>query len=255
MNLTLLRFVLVAGLMLGALQARAQLVFEPQTTNQVFAFCFDPATGQVIPNCNVTLQSFAYFEPNQHNHQNPPPPTSALVPNSGNTGTTGLPVNIVTTQVGQFETAYVCAAFCTFNDYTVAYSGLLEVFPSLDYVLIGVTNAHPLNHFLVPPVRAAIQVVAQRYRMEFPANPVIALNDMSLPLAGKFDLNLTWTTGSHFNHSRGFATDVRGNGGPNSIPQVPAVQQRFIQLCRDAGALIVLHESVGAQNEHFHCEF
>jgi len=70
-------------LLLGMLPAKAQLVFEPQTTNPVVAFCFNPNTGEIVNNCNVTLQSFAYFTPQQHNHSSPPPPSSALVPSSG----------------------------------------------------------------------------------------------------------------------------------------------------------------------------
>jgi hypothetical protein len=255
MNHALTRLLSLGLLLLGSLHARAQLVFEPQTTNPVVAFCFDPVTGQVINNCDVTLQSSVYFTPQQHNHSNPPPPSSALVPNSGNTGTMGLPVNIVTTVVGQLETAFVCASFCTFNDYAVIYNDLFQVAPSGNYVFVGATPEHPNNHFGTSPAISAIQVTALLYRQEFPANPVIALNDMALPLGGKFDLNFTWTTGSHANHSRGFAVDVRGNGGPNSIPQDPVVQNRFLELCRQTGATLAIRESVGTVNEHFHCQW
>lgn len=255
MNQTILRILSIGLLLLASLPARAQFVFEPQTTNPVVAFCFDPVTGQVVNNCNVTLQSITYFTPPQHNHTNPPPPSSALVPSAGNTGTMGLPVNIVTTVVGQLESAFVCASFCTFTDYAVIYNDLFQVAPSGNYVFIGEKTEHPNNHFGTSPAISAIQVTALLYRQEFPASPVIALNDMSLPLGGKFDLNFTWTTGSHANHSRGFAVDVRGNGGPNSIPRITAVQERFEQLCTQTGAIVVLHESIGTSFEHFHCQW
>jgi len=146
----------------------------------------------------------------------------------------GLSVNIVTTVVGQLESAFICADFCTFNDYAVIYNDLFQVQPNANYVFVGATTAHPNNHFGTSPAISATQVVAILYHQEFPALPIIALNDMALPLGGKFDLNLTWTSGSHAQHSRGFAVDVRGNGGPNSIPRDLAVQNRFEQLCAQA---------------------
>jgi len=50
-----------------------------------------------------------------------------------------------------------------------------------------------------------------------PGQGKIAVNDMSLPYGGIFDLNQNWQ-GPHFSHSQGTAVDVRGNGGLYSIP-------------------------------------
>ena len=83
---------------------------------------------------------------------------------------------------------------------------------------------------------------------------VIGINDMSLVVGGVFDLNNNWSP-PHSNHSRGKAADIRGNGNANSVPRIPDVQNRFMDICRGYGATIVLHEFIGTSNEHFHCEW
>src|SRR5687767_11445275 len=117
---------LVGALLLFSSQARAQFFFQPQSANVVFAYCFNQA-GEVVPNCNVTISNGYYFVPVQHNHTVPSPPLSVILPASGNTGTSGLPVLIGTTQVGQVEAAIVCADLCTITDYYVGYFDLLEL--------------------------------------------------------------------------------------------------------------------------------
>jgi hypothetical protein len=233
--------------------AHAQFVFQPETSNPVFAYCFNQS-GQVVHNCNVSILNGYYFTPIQHNHDNPTPPLSAIVPSAGNTGTTGLPVLINTTRVGQIEGAIVCADFCTITDYYSAYSDLVQLLEGSNWILIGATTAHPVNHLGTPAAITGIQSVAAQYRTEFPDQPVIAINDIGLPLGGIFDLNSNWNT-PHGSHGRGRAADVRGNGGPNSIPRVAAIQQRFQAICTEQGATLALHEGAGGTNEHFHCQW
>lgn len=234
---------------------QAQIVYAPQTSNVGYAYCFDPVTGQVINNCNVTLSNGYYVTPSLHNHSSPAPPVSNLSPTFGNTGTTGLPVTVTTTQVGQVEGIVTCSNFCTLTYVYVAYSDLIELVASPTWwVLIGATTWHPVNHYGTLATIVGIQNVAAQYKMEFPANPVIAINDIGLPFGGIFDLNRNWA-GPHFNHSRGKAVDIRGNGTANSVPRIAAVQQRFMQICQLRGATLVLHENQGTTNEHFHCQW
>lgn len=256
MNKVTLVLGLVGALFAGIFsKAHAQLVYPPQSSNVGYAYCFNPYTGQVINNCNVTLSNSYYFIPQLHNHNSPAPPTSNLSPTFGNTGTTGLPVNVTTTQVGQVEALQVCSNFCTITDIYVAYNDLVELVPSPTWwVLIGATTYHPINHFGTLSTIVGIQNVAAQYKFEYPSYDVIAINDISLPYGGIFDLNRNWA-GPHYNHSRGKSVDIRGNGLPNSVVQISSVQQRFMQICQIRGATLVLHESQGTNNEHFHCQW
>ena len=134
------------------------------------------------------------------------------------------------------------------------YTDLVRLLPGKDWVLIGATPYHPFNHYGTPKAVRGIQAVAKQYHSEHPQYDVIAINDIGLPLGGIFDLNGNWR-GPHFSHSRGNAVDIRGNGRPNSVKRMPAVQKRFKEICMENGAWRALHESQGTTNEHFHCEW
>lgn len=236
-----------------------QIVYQPETVNIGFAFCFNPANGEIVPNCDVTVSNGFFFEPRQHNHDNPPPPVSALNPTSGNTGITGLPVTVTTTRVGQVEGMVVCADLCTITPYFVAYTGFTELSGGSNWVLIGVTNDHPENHWGTPATISGIQAVASQYHAEFPNNDVIGINDIALPIGGIFDLNRNWA-GPHFNHSRGKAVDIRGNGMlPNSVPRQGPAHDRFLEICMENGATAGATQFEEFPNnpsrDHFHCEW
>jgi len=247
------KITLIGALLLLSSQAHAQFTFQPQSVNAVYAYCFN-FNGEVVPNCNVTINNGYYFVPTQHNHDSPPPPLSTILPASGNTGASGLLVLIGTTHVGQIEGAVVCADLCTVTDYIVAWNDFFALSGGGNYVLIGATTSHPDNHNGTAAALIGIQQTANQYLSEFPTNPVIAINDIALPLGGQFDLNRDWAA-PHASHGRGKAIDIRGNGGPNSVPQVAAVQQRFREICQSNGASVTIHESVGTTNEHFHCQW
>ena len=248
------KIMLFGALLLLSSQAHAQFTFQPQSVNAVYAYCFN-ANGQTVPNCNVTISNGYYFVPAQHNHDSPPPPLSTILPASGNTGTTGLLVLIGTTHVGQIEGAVVCADLCTVTDYIVAWNDFFQLTGGGNYVLIGSTTPHPNNHHGTFATLSGIQLTANQYHSEFPAYPVIGINDSALPLGGQFDLRLDWAS-PHSAHGRGKAVDVRGDDAKaNSIPRIPAVQQRFREICVNNGATVTFHESVGESNEHFHCQW
>lgn len=254
------------GLFVGTLialcvsKANAQFIvfeFKPDSTNLLFAYCLDD-NNRIVPLCDVVLGTYAHFTSWQHNHSLPLPPVSTVFPTAGNTGYLGLPVFVDTTTVGQIESIRVCIpAFipvCRDYDYLVRYGPFASLLPGRDWALIGATSSHPLNHYGWYSTIQAVMTVASRYHAEFPDYDVIAINDISLALGGIFDLRRNWR-GPHYQHSRGKAADIRGNERPNSVPRVASVQARFMQICREAGATIVLHESRGTYNEHFHCEW
>jgi hypothetical protein len=231
----------------------AELLYNPETTNLAYAYCVNSA-GEVVPNCDVTLSNGYYFSTAQHNHTNASRPVSTLMPTAGNTGSVGLPVLISTTQVGQVEGVFVCADLCSVTIVYVGYFDFADLASGSNYVLIGATTIHPNNHWGTSATLTGIQNVASTYHSEYPANAVIAINDIGLPIGGIFDLNENWV-GPHDSHGPGRAVDVRGNGRTNSVPRIPAVQSRFREICKLKGATLALHEAVGTTNEHFHCQW
>ena len=240
-------------LLFSAANSHAALFYKPETSNLAYAYCFNSA-GQIVHNCNVTLSVGYYFSTAQHNHTNTSRPVSTVTPAAGNTGTTGLPVILKTTRVGQIEGVVVCADLCTVTAVSVGYTDLTELTGGANWVLIGATTIHPNNHWGTSTTITGIKNVAAQYRSEYATYPVIAINDIALPIGGIFDLNANWAP-PHASHSRGTAVDIRGNGRPNSVPRVAAVQQRFMAICKEKGAVQALHEGKGTVNEHFHCRW
>jgi hypothetical protein len=149
---------------------------------------------------------------------------------------------------------------CGQKNYVVGYWDFQPVNTANYWVFIGQTPTHQDNHWGRVPAINAMQGVAVQYRSEYPSNPVIGLNDVSLIRGGVFDLGpqyggVYWQP-PHHQHDWGTAFDVRGDDSkPNSIPEDPAVQDRFQLICIGFGASEVHHESPGTGNEHFHCEW
>ncbi len=233
--------------------AEAQLLFAPSSTNTVYAYCVNQY-GQIVTYCNVSLYNGYYSYTGGHNHENSSHIWSGLYPYAGNTGCCGLQVQVYTTSVGQVEWIDTCADVCSTTDFTVGYGDLYVYGGGDAWVLIGQTPTHPDNHWSIVATNNGMQGVAVQYHNEYPNYDVIGINDMALPVGGVFDLNSDWSP-PHSNHGRGKAADNRGNGAANSVPRIPDVQNRFMDICRGYGATIVLHESIGTNNEHFHCEW
>jgi hypothetical protein len=90
---------------------------------------------------------------------------------------------------------------------------------SANYTKIGGTPNHhgpPLhtareddhNHFGTQQVNRHLEDIASAYHSAYPLLPRLAINDISLPSGGKFDVNGNWT-GDHDFHRNGLDADVR----------------------------------------------
>ncbi len=93
----------------------------------------------------------------------------------------------------------------------------LEASPS-DYELIGGGEGknHHDNHYLTESAQKNLLAIVRRYNKEYPAGPVLYLNDASLEWGGKFDISGTWV-GAHVEHRRGKEIDIRANQEPTAI--------------------------------------
>lgn len=209
----------------------------PNSSNSGTAYCVD-SRGYRLDYCNVTIPSGYFTNSNSHIHVDVAAPSSNISPTSGNTGCCGLPITIQTTRVGQVEWLEVCAVggSCNETDFVVGY-GDLNILPGYaSYVQVGSITIHPNNHNGTQNAILGIQAIADQYHGSYPQYPIIAINDMALPVGGVLDLNRNWTS-PHIEHDRGTAVDIRGNGGPNSIPLIPDVQQAFIDICFQTAAV------------------
>jgi hypothetical protein len=103
-------------------------------------------------------------------------------------------------------------------------SGLVLLNDGTDYDLIGGTAEHhgpPTyadnhNHFATADVRTNIQRIATEYHRQFPDELVLQINDMSLPLGGRFDIDGHWQGNSnHQYHRQGTDVDIRSTSIPD----------------------------------------
>lgn len=123
----------------------------------------------------------------------------------------------------------------------------------------GNTTGHggnEYNHWMQIGPALGLWATANHFIADHPAQGKIAVNDMSLPFGGRFDIraNNRWA-GSHHNHGRGKAVDVRGKPGDYTIP--PEHLAEFRDLCTFYGASFAQIEDPSNTdgNRHIHCEF
>jgi hypothetical protein len=90
---------------------------------------------------------------------------------------------------------------------------------------------------------AAVVFLAQH-----PSQGKIAVNDMSLPFGGLFDIAGSWEP-SHWEHNRGRSVDV-ATAGQYGIP--PEQADEFAQMCKDKGGTLSQNEPA---NNHVHCQW
>ncbi len=119
-------------------------------------------------------------------------------------------------------------------------------------------GGNEFNHWMTSTAAYGIWYTAVDFLNEHPEQGKIAVNDMSLPFGGIFDIKKNWKT-PHINHQRGKSVDVRGNGTlcPGKVHcSVPDSQlDEFEEICEDSGAIKVEVEDRGTSNQHIHCQW
>jgi hypothetical protein len=99
------------------------------------------------------------------------------------------------------------------------------------------------NHWAIGSLSSGIFNTAQTFLQVHPDVGQIALNDMALPIGGKFDIQQNWMS-PHADHDRGAAVDV------NAVPMELA--DEFVGYCWSYGATCA---QVETSPYHIHCRF
>jgi hypothetical protein len=135
------------------------------------------------------------------------------------------------------------------------------------------------NHWAAASVNTNIENIAAEYRRLFPNLPPLAINDMSLPYGGKFDINGKWT-GDHTYHRNGLDVDVRSRDMTGDLyedvnrngvfdPGIdriivdrnnngrfdPGSLSRFRIIAQNRGVYFAHLEDPEGRNEHWHLYF
>lgn len=244
-----------------------QATFAPSSTNTLYAYCLDQDGYLVL--CNVSLSVASYLGTNGHYHYSPLPPTSTIAPSSGYTGNysnLNMPVTLTTTQVGQFETVGVTPTNCdngeagvtcteTNFDYAVGYQSLVYIGSSnIFYQTGGNTTGHgdnTFNHWMTVNAATGLQTAATYYINTSNPGQKICINDMALPIGGKFDIQDNWQS-PHISHDQGTAADVAAVAG--SCPAQYTVNlSKFRLACINRGNS--LPANTITEGNHVHCRW
>lgn len=244
-----------------------QATFAPSSTNTLYAYCIDQ-DGYLVP-CNVRLSVAVYLETNGHYHYSPLPPISSISPSSGYTGNypnLNMPVTLTTTQVGEFETVGVYPSDCdngeegvtcieTNYDYAVGYNSLVYIGNSnIFYQTGGNTTGHgdnTFNHYMTVNAATGLQQATTYYLNTYNPGQKICINDMALPIGGKFDIKDNWQS-PHISHDQGTAADVAAVAG--SCPAKYTVNlDNFRLACINRGNSLAVNTIT--EGNHVHCRW
>ncbi len=253
-------------------QANPQAVFAPNSSNQLYAYCYQPPNDQTPIPCHMSLATEAYADTNGHFHTNPPPPVSSVSPTTNIDTSTyqnyEVPVTLTTTPVGQIESLYVSDdddGYVSHWDYGVGYNGFVYLDNSNILYQTGGNSATSMhgdntwNHWMTNAAATGLQRSIVQY-LNLHNNPggKICINDMSLPIGGIFDIENDWNPQHpHLAHDRGTSADIAGTanaGSPSSCPSASMTVNisQFLRVCKDNGASRI--HSV-PHVDHAHCNW
>lgn len=250
----------------AAINVSAQ-IYPPSSTETLTVFCRSSTNpNRLVPNCTVTVTVTPINNSNGHFHNSNRPSsgvsanrngpfTDSLTVQTGSTGTKRLWVKFI--DIGQQEIIQTCSARgCSYGTHYVGYNSFQFVFPSNDWFHVGGnTTEHGgngWNHWMTPYAQRNLANTVAQFRRSNPNQGKLALNDMSLPMGGIFDIRKNWRK-PHNRHALGTAVDVRGNGSTGSI--ISGQHAAFAAVCTATGAGFTEHEDEGTRNEHVHCDW
>lgn len=137
----------------------------------------------------------------------------------------------------------------------VGIKGLVSLYDTHLYKLVGSDDVHPNNHYLTMAATGSVVWLAELYRARFPNDPVLYLNDASLERGGLFDIKhdrrTQWWTPPHETHRHGKDIDVRAN----EFVHADAIPHRnyfdFEEIAIDVGCKAGMHGEF-TTNQHYH---
>ncbi len=242
---------------------------EPQTTTRLVAKVYDQ-NNQLVPSVDVQLVADVTTNSGGHQHPNAPNRPKGLLSNGVTTGTT------VTGSTGSNGMAFTFLAPAPAGDHKIIASctdtgractqqgpdkvwvgikGLVSLYETHLYKLVGSDDTHPNNHYLTPAATGSVVWLAELYRARFPNDPVLYLNDASLERGGLFDIKhdrrTQWWTPPHKTHQRGIDIDVRANEfvHADSIPHRNYFD--FEEIAIKVGCSADMHSEF-TRNQHYH---
>ena len=240
--------------------ANPQTVYAPNSSNTLYTYCENPSNGQVVA-CNISLSTTYYQYRNGHFHSNPPPPVSSISPSSGYTGSYSnwqIPVTLTTTQVGQIEALYISDddnGDVVHYDYGVGYLGSVYIDNSnVFYQTGGNTTNHgdnTWNHYMTVNAATGLQNAATFYINSYNPGQKVCINDMALPIGGKFDIHDDWQS-PHISHDQGTAADVAAAAGQCPGSYIVNLNT-FRQACINVGHS--LSANTITEGNHVHCRW
>ena len=133
---------------------------------------------------------------------------------------------------------------------TVTVSGLVELTEGGNVDTVGVLAAHPDNHWGTTGMVNSLISLADSLHDTYSLK--LRVNDISLPLGGKFDLNADYSSGGdHAEHRDGTNADVDVSG--LSAAQLDFVRKKWEALSTLPAADAV-HDETKTRN-HFHFRY
>ena len=235
---------------LVSLSADGGLIAPPSGIGAVATITIDVAviddTGTPVPDQAVTLTLDGVEGSGGHVLHQGSMPSGSLSSSTVMTGPSGISSVVYTAPPfgGTIElTGIAPGALAAHESIAVAVSNLVELAESQAVETIGVTGTHPSNHWgtvdMVERLGELADSVFVRYQTP------VQVNDMSLELGGKFDLNSEYLpTGGHAEHRVGENADIR------TIFSTEA-QLRYLQLVWENLGGSVFDEKETSQ-PHYH---
>jgi hypothetical protein len=210
---------------------------------------FDTA-GVAIPNQTVILALDGIEQTGGHLHGGTMP--SGTLTSTVNTGATGIVTVTYAADVfaGQVEIRGTSAGARPAVDTIAVKVGLVELLEQDHVDTTGALPVHRSNHWGTAGMVSALTTLSdslyRKYRV------ALSVNDMSLPLGGKFDLSATYGVGGeHAEHRDGRSADVETGGLTRA--QINFLRTKWRALSALPAGMAV-HDETATRN-HFHFRF
>ncbi len=204
----------------------------------------------------VTLSVEAEANTGGHNHHDSARPPGTLKPASGSNPltfsfTAPAPAGDHTITAQCFDGS--CGTDT--GKVWVGIKGLVSLYETQLYKLVGSDDVHPNNHYLTMSATGSVVWLAELYRAGFPNDPALRLNDASLERGGLFDIKhdrrTQWWTPPHKTHRRGTDIDVRANEFVHADAMPHRNYFDFEEIAIDVGCKAGMHSEF-TTNQHYH---